>query len=271
MVDNNIGSALILEEDADWDIRLREQLHDFAKASHVLNSRASAIDRNTTTPSDASEAIHFETLPNDNTPYASPYGDRWDVLWFGHLGTRMVHDDDDSQNVIYRSYVVQHNDSTVTQYKQQKTLDNSFWNFDLSTRPDHTRLYHSSIQGVGTQAYAISLAGARRALYSMNIDIPIGPIDIVLRYFCQNTYTNTEYHALCITTSPSLFSQYKSKGSTSKDSNIGDFGGGFREKGEDINIRYSVRNNLPELLNGGTNFVDQYPDDDRVNDWTEED
>jgi len=180
MVDNNIASALILEEDADWDIRLRKQLHDFAKASRVLNSRASAIDHSTTTQIHASEAIHFETLPNDNTPHASPYGDRWDVLWFGHLGTRMFHDDDnDSKNVIYRSYVVQHNDSTVTQYSQQKTLDNSFWNVDLSTRPDHTRLYYSSTQGVGTQAYAISLAGARRALYSMNIDIPIGPIDIV--------------------------------------------------------------------------------------------
>jgi len=184
----------------------------------------------------------------------------------------MVHDDDDSKDVIYRDYVVQHNDSTVTQYSQQKSLDNSFWNFDLASRPDHTRLYHSSIQGVGTQAYAISLAGARHALYSMNIDIPIGPIDIVLRLFCQNNYNAKEYHTLCITTSPSLFSQYKSKGSTAKDTNMGDSSGGYRTKGEDINIRYSARNNLPELLNGGTNFVDQYPDrDDQVNDWTEED
>lgn len=267
MVTNNINSALILEDDVDWDIRIRDQLRDFATASLILNSRASDIDNNTSSIRNTSEPIHFEDILNPPTPHLSPYGDHWDVLWFGHLGQRMPRDDEDSKDVIYRSYVVQHNDSTVAQYSQQWSMDSDFWNIELRNRPDYTRLYHSSIQGVGTQGYAISLNGARHALYSLNTEVEMEPIDIALRMYCQNEHGHG--HRLCLTTSPSLFSQYKNKGDTSKDSNINSAGGGFRENGRGELVRWSARTNLPKLLEGRKDFEDTFPDREDGREWTE--
>jgi hypothetical protein len=269
IIDNNIQTALIIEEDADFDIRIRSQLHDFAKASRILNSRATTLDNNQTSPANEGEAIHFDTITEEQQPLLSPYGDRWDALWLGSLGQQMLSDSTDSSKVLYHSYVVQHNDTTSAQYSQQRTLNNDWWNQDLSTRPDHTRLYHSSIQGVGTQAYAISITGARHALYALNVLQPPAPIDIALREFCQSTWS--EYRPLCLTTQPSLFSQFKMRGSTSKDSNINDFSGGFREKSWSDNVRWSVRNNLDKLMAGEEDFEDAFPDGHEVKVWTEED
>lgn len=182
----------------------------------------------------------------------------------------MPGDDDDSKQIKHRDYVVRHNDSTVTQYSQQNTLDNSFWNVDLADRPDHTRLYHAAVQGVGTQGYAISLRGARRALYALELEQPMEPIDIALRVFCENLSGKGET-PICIATSPSLFSQYKSAGNTAKDSNIGDFSGGVRDKAWVANLKYSVRDNLAELISGGTEFVDRYPDQSDDRQWTDYD
>ena len=35
MIEQNITSALILEDDADWDIRIKHQMRAFAKASRL--------------------------------------------------------------------------------------------------------------------------------------------------------------------------------------------------------------------------------------------
>lgn len=70
MVDNNIASALILEDDVDWDVRIREQLEAFAKASRVLGERAAKPNH-----ADA-EAIHFEDLDDHDLTASSPFGDK---------------------------------------------------------------------------------------------------------------------------------------------------------------------------------------------------
>lgn len=36
MIEQRISLALILEDDADWDIRIKRQMRDFAKASRLL-------------------------------------------------------------------------------------------------------------------------------------------------------------------------------------------------------------------------------------------
>ena len=59
ILDNNLSSALIVEDDADWDVSLKSQLTQPALGSrHVLNA-------STTEP-------------------VFPYGDGWDMLWLGH-------------------------------------------------------------------------------------------------------------------------------------------------------------------------------------------
>ncbi|KAJ8126256.1 hypothetical protein O1611_g7380 [Lasiodiplodia mahajangana] len=57
IVEEGLESALIMEDDMDWDVRLKTQLKQIAEgARHVMPS---------------------------NEPSSSPYGAGWDVLWLG--------------------------------------------------------------------------------------------------------------------------------------------------------------------------------------------
>lgn len=43
VVDGNLGSALILEDDADWDIRIKKQLQAYALSSRKGFASASSV------------------------------------------------------------------------------------------------------------------------------------------------------------------------------------------------------------------------------------
>lgn len=66
-MDSGWSSALILEDDADWDVSLKSQLKEFAKAAHTIESRQGTSD----------DQLH----PHNRT--SSPYGSKWDLLWLG--------------------------------------------------------------------------------------------------------------------------------------------------------------------------------------------
>ncbi|KAB2574511.1 hypothetical protein BFW01_g4157 [Lasiodiplodia theobromae] len=66
----NYSSALIMEDDADWDVRIHEQ------AALVA------------------EAVRNLTVPRTETR-EWPWGEDWDVLWLGHCGERLPYDEDD--------------------------------------------------------------------------------------------------------------------------------------------------------------------------------
>jgi hypothetical protein len=63
VIERGLSSALIIEDDMDWDIRLLSQIPEFAKGARSLSQ------------------IPL-TMPQD-----SPYGDDWDLLWPGHWGS----------------------------------------------------------------------------------------------------------------------------------------------------------------------------------------
>ena len=62
---------------------------------------------------------------------------------------------------------------------------------------------------------------------------------------------------------PALFSQFRGKGSSAKDSNIDDHSGEVREKAYSLNLRLSARLNLLKLVEGKKveEMEDQFPDD----------
>ncbi|KAL8688519.1 MAG: hypothetical protein Q9224_004862 [Gallowayella concinna] len=65
------SSALIIEDDADWDVALKRQLTNFANKTRAL-----------------SNAGRNESLwTTSDTPTHSPYGDDWDLLWLGNCAT----------------------------------------------------------------------------------------------------------------------------------------------------------------------------------------
>ena len=127
VVEQNLTTAFILEDDVDWDIRVRQNLQRFALASRVLSSSQdlfatsphlkSHVDyrSNTETEDTAFHIIDTKNLPkslpslplssvhrdsiSSNQPsnaagHSSPYGDptKWDILWLGHCGAGMPRD-----------------------------------------------------------------------------------------------------------------------------------------------------------------------------------
>ena len=66
----NVSTALILESDADWDMRLKDSM------AHVAQGARQIAD------------FPFDQDLNQADPKVDPYGDGWDLLWIGHCGSR---------------------------------------------------------------------------------------------------------------------------------------------------------------------------------------
>lgn len=67
VVEEGWNTALILEDDADWDVNIKSQMQQFANRSRTLgNARHDPSDWITS-----------------DTPTNNPYGEEWDILWLG--------------------------------------------------------------------------------------------------------------------------------------------------------------------------------------------
>ena len=236
VVENNWTSALILEDDVDWDIRLRPLLTDFALASDTV------LSRRDTTP------LKFRDLSFSNAPISSPYGDGWDVLWLGHCGMEIS---DHSSTVIHED------DETVPEVQFLQS-----WNKDeispLADYPPHTRVVTEQHEGVCSLAYAVSQAGARGLLNSLGLKRMDNAFDLMLREWCEGIHE--EHPNRCIGVLPQLFDHYRPIGPPEVDSDISAPNGGYRDQPFTANIRWSVRLNMDKLLRGETDYSDQWPD-----------
>jgi hypothetical protein len=85
--------VLVLEDDADWDIRIKQLLHSFELLSLALtqplsHTPSTYADATYPFPENASQVqvpdLHLHELPSSVPPRISPYGDNWDMLWLGH-------------------------------------------------------------------------------------------------------------------------------------------------------------------------------------------
>jgi GR25 family glycosyltransferase involved in LPS biosynthesis len=206
VVEQNLTTAFILEDDVDWDIRVRQNLQRFALASRVLSSNQDLL---TTSPNLISHVEHrantetketaFQIIDTKNLPktlpslplssiykkstvkqphsndQSSPYGDpsQWDILWIGHCGAGFprnpqAHD----TSVTPSNLILTHsNDATVPVGKFIKAHPFQGGPDPLATAfPPHTRIYHRSTGGeLCTVGYAISQRGARRLLHQFGI------------------------------------------------------------------------------------------------------
>lgn len=118
-------TALIVEDDVDWDVSLRTQ--QIALLSDAVRN--------------------FTAVPANDT---SPYGRDWDILWLGHCGE---HTDPDTPRVEYV-------DTTTPQH-----ADYSGWTApDLNNFGEGRRVVQRAVGPVCTFAYALTAAGARNVL-----------------------------------------------------------------------------------------------------------
>lgn len=234
VVKENWSSTLILEDDVDWDIRLKSLLQEFAGASdYVL--RTSNTD-----------AVLYDNIVSGEAPKTSPYGDNWDVLWLGHCGAALNNN---------KPVVLRMGDPSVAEDQWFAS-----WNLEhpLNNYPNHTRAVSAVHQNTCSLAYAVSQAGARKLLYSLGLERLDFAFDIMLREWCEGTHGH-QMHT-CISVLPPLIEHHRRPGPTDADSDIVTGDGGVRETAFTLNLRWSVRMNIEKLLQGETDYQDQFPD-----------
>ncbi|KAI1774904.1 hypothetical protein F4818DRAFT_55230 [Hypoxylon cercidicola] len=262
VVRRNLTTALILEDDTDWDIRLKHQLKEFSLSAQaltqpLLGSSELYVDPTYPKPSADSPKVvpdlSFAQLPSTELPKISPYGDSWDLLWIGHCGMHFPFEDNP---VIPKGRVIHQDDVSVAQKQYLWTLNIPF---TLKEKyPEHTRAVHHVQEGVCSLGYAISQRGAQKLLHEIGLKDLTDGFDILLRFFCEGAKGRKRHE--CLTVQPALFHHHRAAGPLSAASDIGYHGPGFRDRSSTDMVRWSVRLNADTLLEGGSEIVDQYPD-----------
>jgi len=223
VVERGLSSALIIEDDMDWDIRLLSQMSEFATGVRSLSG------------------IPL-TAPQD-----SPYGDDWDLLWPGHCGEAKVPWPNQDEPI----YVI-NDDPTVA------PKEHLGWLYQLQNFPDNTRIIHRGVQPICTFAYGVTRLGAQKILAIMAIKTMYNlPFDLQLALACRDRVLGLR----CYSVEPMLFHHHRTAGPKDKDSDIqvktgGD--GAFREKGLTENIVLSARLNIQQMITGSEDYVMQW-------------
>jgi hypothetical protein len=232
-VEQELGSALIVEDDMDWDIHLKSQLYDIAYGARQILRESS-------------------TLPH------SPYGDDWDILWLGHCGEPFPETLEENaglplENLARMSakYVI-HDDKTVPPYSKVSQL------VDWAQYRPNTRIIHMSAAPICTFAYAVSQRGARKILYGLSVDGLHMAFDNSLAQLCRDAMyelgreQSSGYNMKCLSVNPTIMFHHKAKGLVAAGSDIQNLGddGSVREKGVTESIKWSTRLNLKNILTG---------------------
>ena len=220
IVHDNVQTALILEDDADWDIALKHQLAQFAIGSQTLQRSFSANP--------------------------SPYGAHWDFLWLGHhrLGIS-----NDRQEI----YILQ-NDYTVPPLGKRR----SFWrqnHIPDALMLNNTRLVVRVADGMGTPAVAVTLNGARKVLSAVSLNAPPIPVDMSYNRLCRG---RLQPQLTCYGPYPPLFGPHMAPGPRYRDSDINNKSEKWHEEYTG-DIVYSVTQNIPRLASGQQTILAQWP------------
>ncbi|KAL9104599.1 MAG: hypothetical protein Q9163_000464 [Psora crenata] len=226
-----------MEDDADWDLSLKDRLVDFSRGSR-----------------------HFTAQPSGGANPRSPYGDNWDILWLGHCSiTQCPASDphtspDHATSPLQQQRYLVENDPTVPLPAKRLNFASTP---DLSAYGNMTRAVFRADYGICLYAYALSYSGAQKVLRAQAVRQKWAPIDLGIAEMCQDTANPTN----CIGVFPQLFDSHKMAGSFDRDSNIGTFShDDVREHAYTPNIVHSIRLNLDRLLKG-EKPLSQWPED----------
>lgn len=263
IVQHNIQSALILEDDADWDIRIKAQMKQFAQATRLLiqpvpGDDSQYLDKTFPRPKHVDEKAENFFIHNITTgkPTTSPYGDlkRWDMMWIGHCGTHFPEARQGMNIPIGRAVII--DDATVPQRQHVKM---QFGDDKLITEyPDHTRVVSRANQNLCSLGYAVSLPGARKLLYELGVHKLSEGTDVSFQRFCDGSEDRPTRR--CYTVQPQLFQHHRPRGSKAKFSDISGHGDSFNEQAFTRNVRWSTRLNFKQLVDDETEYIDLFQD-----------
>jgi GR25 family glycosyltransferase involved in LPS biosynthesis len=262
MVQKNISTALILEDDADWDIRIKSQMHSFARGANLLLQPLSSnpsqyADPSYPNPKNAGEGyvdLDVSNAPSTTPPSWSPYGDHWDLLWIGHCGDKFS-----TEEKIPRGRALIHDDPTVISAEK---FDPIFGDREVFEKyPPHTRVVAHHSAAVCTMGYAVTNAAARRILYLFGVQELKDPWDMALQKYCNGGLSGKVRN--CLSPFPMLISRHNPVGRWGTFSDIGENPDDTNENTTPFshNIRMAARVNLPKFVNEETDFIDSYPDE----------
>ena len=224
MVRDRVQTAMIMEDDVDWDIMIKAQMTEFARGTRYIQR--------------ASKTIH------------SPYGDGWDIISTGHCGLGNTISED-------QDYWVTENDPTVIGLKEQT------WSRKPNLTPagisgDRTRLVFSANRFTCLASYAISLQGAARILYDQQILPNAVPIDLALANICRKSVYGFNS---CLAAYPMITGTHQPAGDPTKQSDRKDMKpGAYSKFAVSRGLVFPVRLNLGGLLKGETVFKAQNPE-----------
>ncbi|EGX88667.1 Glycosyl transferase, family 25 [Cordyceps militaris CM01] len=255
----NISSALVLEDDSDWDVRIRSIMQDLALSTQALTqplagSTSSYADSTYPRNDDKQNAtvpeFDINALPRTVTPKISPYGDEWEMMWLGHCGMSFPA----ASEGLPMGRVIHTDDATVP--------PSGLWSFApkphtlIEDYPKRTRAVHHVSNGVCSLGYAVTQQGARGLLREIGLREVKDPLDILLRFYCMGLAGRRKHN--CIAAQPPIFNHHRPVGPKSSNSNIGDHGTEFQNEPHTDMVQWSVRLNADAIMDGQTEFTDAY-------------
>jgi hypothetical protein len=246
IVKEGISSALIVEDDGDWDVNIVRQMQEFSRATKELLSAGPQLNEN-------------------QTAIGSPYGENWDILWVGHCGGW-------PGSSLNKTSVIIHGDDTVPpafDMDDQLWLPRE-WNLtntcaahegrdpeglvcDSPRLAADDRLVNEGAKSLCTASYAISLQGAKKYLArlgGMSLEDMIQPVDLEMGKMCAG-YKDLEGETTrCLAPVPAYIHSHRPRGPVKGDSDIQDEKPGYRDVGHTRNVVWSAKLNALNVLTG---------------------
>lgn len=202
VVASGLASALVVEDDVDFDVRVRAQMRGLA--DHVRAFASSSFASSSSPSSSSTSSSNTNNNDNENNDSnnenstaaaaaaAGPFGNAWDVLWLGHCGATI---EPDAQPPPLR-----YADDT-----RCLTPAYAGWSapFLAAYVPEGYRALHGAGQAtVCTFAYGVTARGAQRVLAALGGGAGEA-FDVHLATYCR------EGALRCLVVNPQLFHQYE--------------------------------------------------------------
>lgn len=223
IVHERIQTALILEDDSDWDISIKQQLSQFAEGTRALQNSSTS------------------------GPLRSPYGNDWDFLWLGHrkLGPR------DHQS---RFYVIETDPTVAPVARRHGKWMNDHIPDDVLAA-DSRIVFQADNGGLCMFAYAITFEGARKALAALSVTPRDDVVDMSYRRICAGNF-GTPFS--CYGSYPTLFGSHRAAGPKNRDSDLNNKNDKWHEE-YSFDIVYSAQQNINGLAAGNPVVKAQWP------------
>ncbi|KAF3925863.1 hypothetical protein ABW20_dc0103961 [Dactylellina cionopaga] len=228
IIDNRIETALLIEDDVDWDIYVKEQMTALSVALRSNPLR--------------------KPLTADESKRA-PYGLDWDVM---HLGTSKNLMAPPPLNSLYHRYKDEYTTPRAMTKRNSPCGDRDFfcWNdiIKMTGMEDNERVVFPSYQPVGLVSLAVSYRGAQKMLY----DLSWKGLDMSMDWGVRDGCTRGFLKGWSVT--PPIMSSWRVRGAGDSDlrnNGKGDIGvGNGNMKGEGIGLAWSSRKALQQEFEG---------------------